>query len=409
LTLTATPIPRTLHMSLMGIRDLSVINTPPEDRLAVRTFLTRWDDDSLREAIHRELARGGSVFFIHNRIEGIDVIAEKVRRLAPEARVRVGHGKMHGDQIEELLIDFAEHRYDILVATTIVGSGLDFPQANTMIINRADNLGLAQLYQLRGRVGRSKVRAYCYLVIPEGANVSQDARKRLAAIKTFTDLGSGYKIAAKDMEIRGAGNLLGAEQSGQIAMIGYELYRELLDDEIARLKGEVVEEKIDTEINLPLPAFIPEDYVPEASVRLATYKRIADAGDPDALGAIRDELLDRFGEIPLEVGNLLTVMRIKITAQPLRVTGIDYSGENLVFAFHESTPVTASALVAMVTADASRFRLLPDGRLMEKVGRLRPESVPDAVQSGLNALSMCVRNRRSSDNLGNASGSEVEI
>ncbi|MCL4235347.1 MAG: transcription-repair coupling factor, partial [Deltaproteobacteria bacterium] len=269
-------------------------------------------------------------------------------------------------EIEELLIDFAEGRFDILVATTIVGSGLDFPRANTMLIHRADLLGLAQLYQLRGRVGRSKVRAYCYLVVPDTDEVTEDARKRLAAIKTFTELGSGYKIAAKDLEIRGAGNLLGSEQSGHIAAIGYELYRELVDDEVRRLRGEVVAPRIETEVNLPVPAILPEEYVPEAPLRLSTYKAISDAPDEDALANLRGELLDRFGPLPPATENLFGVMRVKIRGNRLGLRSVEYAKDHLIFAFHEQTPMSASDLVRLVGAGADRYRLLPDGKLMEK-------------------------------------------
>lgn len=393
LTLSATPIPRTLHMSLMGIRDFSIINTPPEDRLAVRTFVTRWDDDTIREALRRELERGGQVFVIHNRIQSIDGVAARISRLAPGARVRIGHGQMPGDEIEELLIDFAEGRFDILVATTIVGSGLDFPRANTMLIHRADLLGLAQLYQLRGRVGRSKVRAYCYLIVPDTDEVTEDARKRLAAIRTFTELGSGYKIAAKDLEIRGAGNLLGSEQSGHIAAIGYELYRELVDDEVRRLRGEVVAPRIETEVNLPVPAILPEEYVPEAPLRLSMYKAIADAPDEDVLTNLRGELLDRFGPLPAPAENLFSVMRVKIRGNRLGLRSVEYGKDHLIFAFHEHTPMSASDLVRLVGAAPDRYRLLPDGKLMEKIGKTEPEALWEGLDRALHALESCVINR----------------
>ncbi|MBZ0273254.1 transcription-repair coupling factor [bacterium] len=394
LTLTATPIPRTLHMSLVGIRDLSVINTPPEDRLSVRTFVTRWDDDIIREAIGRELTRGGQVFVIHNRVQSIDGIADRVRRLVPHARVRVGHGQMAGEEIEELLIDFAERRFDILVATTIVGSGLDFPQANTMIINRADMLGLSQLYQLRGRVGRSKVRAYCYLIVPREGRVTEDAVKRISAIKTFSELGSGYKIAAKDLEIRGAGNLLGAEQSGHIALVGYELYRELLDEEVARLKGEPFERPIDTEVNIPVPALLPDAYVPDEHLRLSLYKRISDAAADDELERLRDEIVDRFGPPPPEVERLFAIVGLRLVGRSLGVKQIDYSRDAIVYTFDERTPIAASALVSIVAAKPAVYRLLPDGKLLEKVPGKSGDAIVAAVRDGLNALENCVTNRQ---------------
>ncbi len=393
LAMTATPIPRTLHMSLVGIRDMSVINTAPEDRLAVRTFITRWDEDTLGSALRRELGRGGQVFFIHNRVQSIDGMADKVRRLAPSARIRIGHGQMPGEQIEQLLIDFAERRFDILVATTIVGSGLDYPQANTIIINRADMLGLAQLYQLRGRVGRSKTQAFCYLVIPERAKIGKDARRRLAAIKNFSELGSGYKVAGKDLEIRGAGNLLGGEQSGHITAIGYELFRELLDEEIRRLKGEDVPDKIETEINLGIAAYIPKEYIPPESIRLGAYKRISEVPDEKSLDSVRAEILDRFGDAPDELVRLFDIVSLKILAKPLRISAIDYNKEALTFTFDASTPVKISRLVEMVSRAPKRYRLLPDGKLMEIIGKVSGNRLFAAVRQGLIALNIYDNNR----------------
>ena len=386
LSMTATPIPRTLNMALSGIYDLSVINTPPEDRLAVRTFITQWDEDTLREAILRELQRGGQIFFVHNRIRTIDSVAHRVQQLAPNARVVVAHGQMNSRTIEDIMIRFAEHKVDILVSTAIIESGLDFPKANTIFIHRADNLGLSQLYQLRGRVGRAKRRAYCYLIIPGDKAITKDARKRLAVLRTLTALGSGYKIAARDMEIRGAGNLLGEQQSGQINAIGFELFTQLLDLEIRRLKGEDVQEKIDPEISLQIPAYLPEDYVSSVGQRLSLYKRLSDAGDLDQTDKIEVELVDRFGLLPEPVRNLIRVMEIKIRARNLSIMSIEGGPETITYAFDDCTSVRPSTLVGIASKQPERFKLLPDGRLVEKTGVLDTEGIFIALKKTLQLL-----------------------
>ena len=370
LSMTATPIPRTLNMALSGIYDLSVINTPPEDRLAVRTFITQWDEDTLREAIVRELQRGGQIFFVHNRIRSIDSIAQRVQQLAPTARIMVAHGQMNARAIEDIMIRFAEHKIDILVSTAIIESGLDFPKANTIFIHRADILGLSQLYQLRGRVGRAKRRAYCYLIIPGDKMITKEARKRLAVLRTFTALGSGYKIAARDLEIRGAGNLLGEQQSGHINAVGFELFTQLLDIEIRRLRGEQVQEKIETEISLQIPAYLPEDYVPDVGQRLSLYKRLSDAGDLDQTDEIEAEMVDRFGPLPEVVHNLIRIMEIKIRARTLSILSIEGGPETITYAFDDRTNVRPSTLVGIAAGQPNRFKLLPDGRLVEKTGVL---------------------------------------
>jgi transcription-repair coupling factor (superfamily II helicase) len=391
LTLSATPIPRTLHMSLTGIRDMSIINTPPEDRLAIRTFVTRWDEDTIREALERELARGGQAFFIHNRVKSLDSVATRIRRLVPQARVGVGHGQMDEKRLEELMIDFAENRYDILVCTTIVESGLDFPLANTIIIDRADALGLAQLYQLRGRVGRSKRRAYCYLIVPPSGAMTPDARKRLAVLRTFTELGSGYKIAARDLEIRGAGNLLGAEQSGQIGAVGFELYTRLLQEEIARLRGEPIEEAVECEVSIQIPAYLPEDYVADVPTRLALYKRIADARHDQDLSELRAELTDRFGKVPEPVQNLLTVVALRRQAEALRIKKIEAGADHVAYEFDESTPITPACLVQLVTANPASLSLTPEGKLYQKTPDLPPDKMLAVLARGLQRLAEHVK------------------
>jgi transcription-repair coupling factor (superfamily II helicase) len=391
LTFTATPIPRTLHMSLAGIRDMSVINTPPEDRLAIRTFVTRWDEDTIREALERELARGGQAFFIHNRVKSLDDVATRLRRLLPQARLGVGHGQMDEKRLEQLMIDFSEGLYDILVCTTIVESGLDFPRANTIVIDRADALGLSQLYQLRGRVGRSKRRAYCYLLVPPTGAMSADARKRLAVLRTFTELGSGYKIAARDLEIRGAGNLLGSEQSGHIGAVGYDLYVKLLEEEIARLKGEPIEETFECEVAVRLPAYLPEDYVAEPATRLALYKRIADARDDAELANLRAELTDRFGRLPQSAENLLAVVGLRRKAEALRIKKIEAGAERIAFEFDDATPVTPARLVQLVAANPKTLNLSPEGKLYQKIAVLPPDRALEALARGLQRLADCAR------------------
>ncbi len=284
LTMSATPIPRTLHMSLLGLRDMSVIETPPKDRMAIQTVVAAWDEKLLRSAIEKELERGGQVYFVHNRVESIYEIADKMREMAPKARILVGHGQMPESELERIMLAFMRHEADILVATTIIENGLDIPLCNTIIINRADRHGLSELYQLRGRVGRSDRRAYAYLLIPPDRELSDLARRRLAALKEFSDLGAGFKIAALDLELRGAGNLLGGQQSGHIEAVGFELYTTMLERTVRELKGEVREETPETQLNLGLNIRIPSDYIPEENQRLRMYKRVAGRGDRGATG-----------------------------------------------------------------------------------------------------------------------------
>jgi transcription-repair coupling factor (superfamily II helicase) len=386
ITLTATPIPRTLHMSLTGIRDLSVINTAPEDRLSIRTFVTRWDEDTIREALERELARGGQAFFIHNRIKTLDNIAGRVKQLVPHARIGIGHGQMDEKRLEKLMIDFALGNFDIFVCTTIVESGLDFPRANTILIDRADALGLSQLYQLRGRVGRSKRRAYCYLLVPPTGAMTTDARKRLAVLRTFTELGSGYKIAARDLEIRGAGDLLGAEQSGHISAVGFDMYTKLLEEEVARLRGEEVVEAIECEVAIRIPSYLPEDYIADVRLRLTAYKRIADAETDAELDRMREELADRFGRLPPPVENLLAIMSLRRLAEKLRIKKIEAGDDHLAFEFDDSTPVTPALLVQFVAANPKAHSLTPEGKLYLKTADLSEETVLEALRKGLQRL-----------------------
>jgi transcription-repair coupling factor (superfamily II helicase) len=332
LTLTATPIPRTLNMAMSGLRDLSIIATPPAHRLAVQTFITPWDTAQLREAFQRELARGGQVYFLHNEVESIARLAREVEALAPDARVRVAHGQMPERELEQVMLDFYRQRFNVLVCTTIIESGIDVPSANTIIINRADRFGLAQLHQLRGRVGRSHHRAYAYLVVPERRIMSRDAAKRLEAIAALDELGAGFTLATHDLEIRGAGELLGEEQSGQIQAIGFSLYTELLERAVAALKSGRVPELDDvharhTEVELHVPALIPDAYLSDVHTRLVLYKRIASAPDVEHLGELQVEMIDRFGILPAPLKNLFQIAELRLAAEALGVRKLELGAQ----------------------------------------------------------------------------------
>jgi transcription-repair coupling factor (superfamily II helicase) len=338
LTLSATPIPRTLHMSLTGIRDMSTIDTPPESRLPIKTYVAEFDDHVVREAILRELDRGGQVYVVHNRVRGIEQIAAHIRRLVPEAKVAVAHGQMHEDQLERVMLDFAAGDLDVLVCTTIIESGLDIPNVNTIIINRADMLGLSQLYQLRGRVGRGANRAYAYLLFDQHRQLSEVASRRLQTIFEAQELGAGFQIAMRDLEIRGAGNILGAEQSGQIGAVGFDLYTRLLREQVDRVRAlrdggalkriSVVDTSV--QIELPLEANIPQSYIEDMNVRLAAYKRLAEVDDVDRIPEAEAELRDRFGDIPPEVEGLLYIVRLRALGRKAGVKSIKYEGPTII-------------------------------------------------------------------------------
>jgi transcription-repair coupling factor (superfamily II helicase) len=368
LTLTATPIPRTLQLAFAGLRDLSVIHTPPVDRLAIRTQVARWSESLIREAVLREVRRGGQVFLVHNRVHSIGEVAEMLARVVPEVRVVVAHGQMGERELEARMLRFLHGEADVLLSTTIIESGLDVGRANTMLVDRADHFGLAQLYQLRGRIGRSSHRAYCYLMV-RGAerHLTDDARKRLEAIQSFTELGSGFKLASLDLEIRGAGNLLGAEQSGNIAAVGFDTYMELLEETIEELRGQARETAVDPEIRLPVAAKLPEGYVPDVSQRLVLYKRLASAPDDTDVDRIRDELLDRFGPLPLETANLLGVIRLKIAARRLGVAAVDLAGDQIVLTAAETTRIDPRRLVNLLTHPTAGIRVAPNHRIYAPV------------------------------------------
>ncbi len=362
LTLTATPIPRTLNMSLGGLRDLSLITTPPAERLAVQTFLLEWNAATVREAILREIRRGGQVYFVHNAVETIERRAAELRALVPEADVRVGHGQMRERDLERLMLDFYHRRFNLLVCTTIIESGIDVPTANTMIIDRADRFGLAQLHQLRGRVGRSHHRAFAYLIAPPKAALTGDAAKRLEAIESLEDLGAGFALATHDLEIRGAGELLGDEQSGQITEIGFALYLELLERAVKALKSgrePDLEAPLHSgpELDLHVPALIPSDYMPDVHLRLVLYKRIAAAADGDALDELAAEMIDRFGPLAAPIENLYRVTRLKLTASALGLRRLDVGPQGGLVDFGTEHKVEPATVMKLVQKEAKSYRL----------------------------------------------------
>lgn len=373
LTLSATPIPRTLNMSIAGLRDMSVIETPPRDRLAIQTQVVQFSEKVVKSAIELELGRSGQVFFIHNRVESIDTIAALIKRLVPAARVVVAHGQMNEREMETQMLDFVDYKYDVLVATTIIENGIDIPRANTIIINRADNYGLSQLYQLRGRVGRSNRRAYAYLLIPGEATLSAIARRRLAAIREFSDLGAGFRIAALDLELRGAGNFLGREQSGHLDSLGFDLYVQMLERTVAELKGEAVEDEIPVTLNLGMDLSIPGDYISEMGQRLRTYKRIASARDDQTLTQIRAELEDRYGELPEEVESLLDYQKLRRLAEKVGVLSIDRTADGLALKFSEKAGASTEKLFDMLRVN-SRASFTPNGILRIRIDGNRDET-----------------------------------
>jgi transcription-repair coupling factor (superfamily II helicase) len=371
LTLSATPIPRTLQMAVSGLRDLSLITTPPVERRAVRTFVTAFDDQVLKEAIGRELSRGGQIFYVYNRIEGIYEKAQKLQQLFPDARIAVAHGQMAGKGssaaaqggetvLEKTMLDFVEGRYDILCATAIIESGLDIPRANTIIIDRADLFGLAQLYQLRGRVGRSKERAYCYLIVPPPNKMTDEARARIEALERHTELGSGFKIASLDLELRGAGDLLGAEQSGNVASVGLDMFCSMLDEAVHELRGEPVIHEVDPELSFDVTALLPEEYVSDVGVRLSLYKRLASAIDENHVGEIATEMEDRFGPPPPDARCLVRLMTMKCELRKMRVLGCEATARSVTLHLRDDTPLDPKKILELVKLPRSLYKLTPD-------------------------------------------------
>jgi transcription-repair coupling factor (superfamily II helicase) len=360
LALTATPIPRTLHMSLLGIRDLSVIATPPEYRYPIKTYVCVRDDMIIAEAIHRELERGGQAFFVHNNIGTIQAMAQRIETLVPTARVGVAHGRMSDDELEQVMLAFLYHEVDVLVCTSIIESGLDFPSANTIVINRADRFGLSQIYQLRGRVGRGNDQAYAYLFIPHENAITRDAQKRLRVLMEHSDLGSGFQIAMKDLQIRGGGTILGPTQSGQVAAVGYEMYLQLMERAIGELKGEPVKPEVDPEVIVPFSAYIPDHYIQDIDQRVTFYRRLAKVTEEPELQSIGKELADRFGPIPDPVGALLEKIHLKLLCKRLAVTRLELSRNSMTVAFSETTPVGPEKLMGLIQESPKRFHMKTD-------------------------------------------------
>ena len=376
LTMTATPIPRTLHMSLIGIRDMSVIETPPRDRLAIQTVVVGFSKSVIQSAIEQELAREGQIYFVHNRVESIYSVASMIQRICPKARVLVAHGQMGEKDLESTMLKFVRHEADVLVSTTIIENGLDIPLVNTLVVNRADRFGLAQLYQLRGRVGRSNRLAYAYLLTPPDKALSGVARQRLAALKEFSDLGSGFKIAALDLELRGAGNLLGGEQHGHIDAIGFDLYCQMLERTIEEMRSGAELPEVQTQINLRVTVKIPETYIPDEIQRLSTYKRISSLKLDSEIEDLRGELEDRYGALPMEVESLMDYVRLRLLAERVLVKSIDRERDGIAIKFHEKTPVQPHKLVELVSASPGVV-LSPTGVLkIQSVGLMPNEIFP---------------------------------
>jgi transcription-repair coupling factor (superfamily II helicase) len=382
LTLSATPIPRTLNMSLSGMRDMSLIETPPRDRLAIQTQVVQFSESVIKSAIDLELSRGGQVFFIHNRVETIETIAALVKRLVPNARMVVGHGQMNEKDMERVMLDFIDYKYDVLVATTIIENGIDIPRANTIIINRADHYGLSQLYQLRGRVGRSSRRAYAYLLIPSEQELSPIARRRLAAIREFSDLGAGFRIAALDLELRGAGNLLGGEQSGHMEALGFDLYTQMLERTVAELQGEEVEDETSVTLNLGVDVAIPEEYISDMGQRLRTYKRVSSARDEATLMAIRTETEDRYGRIPEPVDRLFDYARLRRVSEELGIVSIDKTPDGVAIKFSEKARISPEKLGVLVAENEGAV-FTPNGVLRLVLSEHDQEHVLDLARSVL--------------------------
>lgn len=392
LSLTATPIPRTLQMSLLGIRDLSVISSPPQHRRTVKTFIARSDDLVIKEAVSRELQRGGQVFLVHNRVRSIQEIAFKVQKLVPGARVAVAHGQMAPKQLEEIMVSFVDREVDVLVCTTIIESGLDIPNANTIVITRADRLGLAEIYQLRGRVGRSSEQAYAYLLVPSLDGLSKDARRRLRALMDYNDLGGGFKLAMSDLQIRGGGNILGGSQSGHIAAVGYDLYLDLLQRTVADLKNKGLDqpqevEEVEPEINLQISAYIPDNYISDSDQRYLAYRRITGPLSEEEQMDLKDEFEDRYGKLPDELTNLFDIITLKAELRKLKIRRLEQGKNNLVFSFLDNTPVLPETILELVTKSKNAIRFTPEAKLIVNSDNLdTPANILTTAQKVLHAI-----------------------
>lgn len=393
LTLTATPIPRTLQMSLLGVRDLSVITSPPRHRQSVKTFVAKYDDLVIKEAVIRELQRGGQVFLVHNRVNSIHDVANKVQELVPEARISVAHGQMPGKVLEDIMVNFVKNKINVLVCTTIIESGLDIPNANTIIINRADLLGLAGIYQLRGRVGRSSEQAFAYLLVPSLEHLSKDAKQRLRALMEYNELGGGFKLALSDLQIRGGGNILGESQSGNIAAVGYDLYLDLLQRTVEDLKKKAEQGETFTdddyhepEINLLLSGYISNKYIIDPDQRYIAYKRITSVSDSAELQDLKDEFIDRYGAMPVEAENLFAVIEIKDFLKRYKITKLEQSPDSLVFSFHSSTAITPEQVLNFIRKSKGKVRMTPDSRLVVSQSLQSPPEIFQAIKNTLQAI-----------------------
>jgi len=391
LALTATPIPRTLAMSLEGIRDFSVIATAPQKRLAIKTFVSPWSEGLIREAVMRELRRGGQVYFLHNEVESIERMAEKLRRLLPEARLAIAHGQMRERDLERVMRDFTAQRFNVLLCSTIIETGIDNPHANTIVINRADKFGLAQLHQLRGRVGRSHHQAYAYLLTPPEDAVSKNAVKRLEAIQQMEELGSGFYLAMHDLEIRGAGEILGESQSGEIQEIGFSLYARMLDRAVRKLKAGKAPEiesdfEVTTEVNLHVPALLPASYCSDVHERLSLYKRLSDAEAREQLDQLREELVDRFGELPEPARALLESHQVRIAARPLGVSRVDATHEAVQLQFIKNPPLDGAKVIEFIRRKGRAARLAGPEKLRVEAKLPAWQERAQAVQDILKQL-----------------------
>jgi len=360
LAMSATPIPRTLQMSLSGMRSMSAITTAPRDRLAVRTYIAAYDDEIVREAVAKEIGRGGQVFFVHNSVQTIEAMAAHLRNLLPGVKLETAHGQMKAADLEKVMMAFAGHEFDLLLCTTIIESGLDIPNANTMIINKAHTFGLAQLYQLRGRVGRSRKKAYTYLLVPALDQLSSDARRRLTALAEASDLGAGFRVAMQDLEIRGAGNLLGKSQSGHISAIGYELYQDLLTEAVAERRGETGRKAVEPELKINVPAYIPTSYITDVSVRLQTYKRVSSCTDYQSLYELEDELMDRFGPLPEEAQELFNQRKLKILLMKHAILYFEAAKNRLVIRFNPESQPDIEKIISLVQEEPDGYQLTPN-------------------------------------------------
>ena len=384
LTLTATPIPRTLHMSMVGIRDMSLLQSPPEERYPVQTYVVEYSDGLVRDAILRELGRGGQVYVLNNRVQTIDVVYTRLKKLVPEARIAVGHGQMREHALEVVMLDFYEGKFDVLLCTTIIEAGLDVPRANTLIVLDADRFGLAQLYQLRGRVGRSNRLAYAYLTVSPTKVLTEAAEKRLNAIREFTEFGSGFRVAMRDLEIRGAGNLLGAEQSGFMASVGYDLYVKMIEETVREMRGDVSRGDVETRVDLKVDAYLPQEYVPSDVMRVEMYKKIASIRDHAGREDLIEELIDRFGDPNRPVMNLIEIAHLKALCSRLGIDNVSMKGSEMVLRFSIAAQLNPMKLLMAVKPHEARLRLVgtnpPALRFFDVKRKTAEEFLPEAVR-----------------------------